>query len=245
MPDPLSELQDDRERDSGSEYYPDEESLSSLPPSLLLSDTDEQESQPGPSGAAQTIVASRSPNSSGPEDYSEHHAGDKVRGVKRGPSGANWVIREDDYLPCACGSLIERKRVNRHVSQMCRLQPSPLARVKGHTKQVGGWSRLGSDKKVQCSKCLVHIQAGQKTTIAKAINTHLSKKHRELSSRARDRVRMAIFNNNHVLVANDVGTATVTDLKLDSEVYEEVAEFQTSRNLKGPGHGDHTGLFTR
>ena len=103
MPDPLS--------DSGSEYHPDEESMSSLPPSLLLSDTDEQESQPGPSGAAQTIVASRSPNSSGPEDYSEHHAGDKVPGVKRGPSWANWVRREDEYLPCACGSLIERKRV--------------------------------------------------------------------------------------------------------------------------------------
>ena len=70
-----------------------------------------------------------------------------------------------------------------------------------------------------------HIR--KKTTIAKAINTHLSKKHTELTSRARDKVRMEIFNKNHVLVANDVATATVMDLKLDSEVYEEVAEYQS------------------
>ena len=38
---------------------------------------------------------------------------------------------------------------------------------------------------------------------------------------------MQIFNNNHVLVAKGVVHATNTDLKLDSEVYEEVAESQS------------------
>ena len=183
LPDPLYDLRGDRDHspDSDPEYLPDEDSLSSLPPSVFSYGTDDQEPQPGPSGVAQTVVTSpqqtEPDNSSLSEDSPEHRARDKVSGIKRGPSGANWIKRNDDYLPCACGSLIERRLVKRHVTQMCRLEPSPLARVQDHIKQVAGWSRLMSDTRVQCSKCLAEITSGEKTTITKAINTHLSKKH--------------------------------------------------------------------
>ena len=92
---------------------------------------------------------------------------------------------------------------------------------------------MGGENKVQCSKRLAPITSGEKTTIAKAINTHLSrKKNTELASRARDKVRMQIFNNNHVLVAIDVATATAADLKLDSGL-RRVAESQTHHGTSG------------
>ena len=147
-------------------------------------------------------------------------------GIKRGPSGAKWFRREDDSLPCECGSLIHRKRVPRHINQLYRLKPSPLADVRLHLKQVVGWSLVDAEKRVKCSDCSAMITATDKTTIAKAVNTHLSKKHGQLSSRARDRIRRAIFRKNHVLVANNVSTAVATGLPLDSGSHQEVSEYR-------------------
>ena len=56
---------------------------------------------------------------------------------------------------------------------------------------------------------------------------------------------MEIFNKNHVLVANDVATATVMDLKLDSEVYEEVAEYQSHHGTSKAQAAATTQEFSR
>ena len=159
-------------------------------------------------------------------------------GVGRGLSGTNWYRREDDYLPCSCGSLIHRKRVPRHVNELCRLKlKSPLQPIRPHLKQVVGWSRIDADKRVKCSDCSATITATQRTSIAKAVNTHLCKKHRQLSSRARYKIPREIFRRNHVLVATNVSTAVATGLPLDSGSHQEVAEY---RNRHGTSKAQAT-----
>ena len=120
--------------------------------------------------------------------------------------------------------MIEEKRVTRHIREICKMNPSPLADVKQHIRNTVSWMRVNASHKTSCPKCLCRITATEKTTMAKAIGTHLSKHHRNLSSRKRDKIRRKIFRHNYVLVAKDVRTAVATGLKLDSKTYDKVAK---------------------
>ena len=165
-----------------------------------------EEPQPGPSSERESSVGT-----------------DAVPGVSCGPTGEHWTPSHK-YVACRCGMLINEKRVPRHIESMCRLNPSPLADIRPDLKKTVTWMRVNAEKRVKCAICNAVITATEQTTIAKSIATHLSKKHRKLSSRKRDKVRRRIFNENHVLTATDVATAVKTGLKLDSRTYDKVAK---------------------
>ena len=213
------------------------------------------ESQPGPSQGKPACKEPQGGPQSGPSPArtepkacsAEHqpeerntaadHAADQhVPGIERGPSGDKWR-RLDGKVACPCGMVIDITRVSRHIKQLCKLNPCPLADIREHVKGTCTWMRVSAESRTTCPICEAKITATGKTTMAKSIGTHISKKHRDLSSRKRQKLRHKVFRHNYVLVASTIQTAVAAGLKLDCEAYDKVAK---SRKRHGTSRAQAT-----
>ena len=174
------------------------------------------EPKPGPSGAPCRD-----------KGHARKRGGSSSTNPTSGPSGPNWE-RLPGYLACPCGLLVDKKKISRHISESCRLNPCPLVKIRQNLKDTVTWKRVDAERRATCPKCKKTIKAAAKTTMARAIATHLCKQHRDLSSRKRDKIRRKMFNKRYVLTAKDVPTAVVTGLKVDSEAFQELQQSQES-----------------
>ena len=126
-------------------------------------------------------------------------------------------------MACPCGLFVKRRRVPRHIF-MCKLDPCPLATLRGHIKEIQTMRHVDAEKRVTCPECQATVKTGNKATVAKALATNFAKKHKNMSAGARDRRRRAIFRKGHVLVARNVSAAVATGLQLDGDAYDDIVQ---------------------
>ena len=143
--------------------------------------------------------------------------------VRCAPSGQKW-INDDSSVACACGLLVNKKRVGDHI-KACALNPCPLKKISDKKTQVMTVKRIDGNRSVTCHTCSKKVTASQReVSVAKAFARHLNKEHKGMTSRDRLLARRRSFNDSHFLVAKTVAVAVSTGLSLEAEAYKAMKE---------------------
>ena len=212
------------ESSSNSAIYSD---LATIPSDEETGADEDEEPQAGPS-SRKSIYEKEGTGEPGPsserksEDLPQTSSSDdEDHRIRSGPSGDNWV-RDEKRLACPCGMMIARNRVSRHIKELCKIKPSPLARLKKHLRGLVSVKKMNSARVAQCP-CGSVLKAGANdVSVARAMGRHISMKHRGLSKDEKSGLRREIFRGSHVLVATTTSIAIETGLPLEASSFENL-----------------------